>query len=210
MGNMYVSLKDFRIESKISESTIRNFIKEVLRFSKDLVRIIKNKYYLSKELVKYFKYPYKMSVSYYLFLLRNKGKRKNEVLLSTSWKEYLYDIKWDLWGHINYEPDLTIIDCMFQFYKVEKILRKEFGPGVKLFFTTERNKGGRKGFHNHFVLYSSDKSLLGSIKITIDLFFRRNGLSVTDVEKYIKEKKGLRYIMKEIDIIKDGYGLIET
>lgn len=210
MENIFVSLNDFRVKSKVSESTVRIFIKEVLRFNRNLVRIVKSKYYLSKDLVGYFKYPYRMSVSYYLFLLRNRGKRKYQLLLSTSWKEYIYDIQWDIWGHINYEPDLTLEDCMFQFYKVEKILRKKFVSGIKIFFTTERNKGGRKGFHNHFVLYSPDKSLLGSIKITIDSFFRRNNLSVTDIERYIKEKKGLKYIMKEIDIIKDGYGLIET
>jgi hypothetical protein len=210
MENLYVSIDDFIIDSLISESTLRKFIKDVLRYNTDLIRKIKNKYFLSKKLIDYFKYPYKMSVSYYLFLLRNKDKKKKTVSLSTSLKEYIYNIKWDLFGHISYEPDLSIVDCMFQFYNVEKVLSKEFGPGIKIFYTTERNKGGRRGFHNHFVLYSPDKSILGSIKIIIDIYFRKYGLSLTDIERYIGKYQGLDYIMKEVNIHKDGYDLIIT
>lgn len=208
MANLYISLNDFVFESLTADSTIRKFIKEIKRYNSVLVRKIKNKYFLSKELLGYFKYPYKISVSYFLYLLRNPGKRKNEVLLSTSWKEYLYDVEWDIWGHINYEQDLSLEECMFQFYKLNKTLRKKFGSGVKLFVTTERNKGGRKGFHNHFVLCSSDKTRIGFIKSTIDSFFRRNDLAITDVTKYIPDLGGLNYILKEIEILKDGYDLI--
>lgn len=210
MENIYVSINDFKVKSKISESTIRTFIKEVLRFNQDLIRIIKNKFYLSLELLDYFKNPHRMSVSYYLFLLRNRNKKKNKVLLSTSWKEYLCTTKWDMFGHVNYEHDLSLEDCMFYFYRVEKILKRKVGHGIKLFYTTEKNKGGRKGFHNHFVLYTSDKSKLGFIKNIIDSFFRKDGLSITDIGRYIMEKKGLKYILKEVDDIKDGYDLITT
>jgi hypothetical protein len=207
---LYISLNDFILESKRSDSTIRKFIKEIGMVNSTWVRTIKNRYYLNKRLLEYFLVPYKMSVSYFVFTYLNKSKRSKTRSLSESMLDHLKNKEWNYFGHISYEKETSMMDCMYLFDKVIKRIKKMVKCDVEIFYTSERNKIRNKGYHSHFVLYTSNLDENENIKNIIESFFRRNALGLTDITKYIKELDGLKYIMKDINVIKDGYGLIST
>lgn len=210
MDNVYISLNDFIIESKKSDSTIRKFIKEIDLANSHWVKKIKNRYYLNKRLLEYFTIPYKISFSYWVYAFVNRSNKPKCQSLSQAWEDYLLNKEWNYFGHVSYERETSMLDCMYLFDRLIKKIRKSIKSKVEIFYTSERNKIRRKGFHSHFVLYSSNVKDLENIKTIIDSFFRRNALGLTDIERYIRELDGVKYIMKEININKDGFGLITT
>lgn len=210
MDNVYISLNDFMIESKKSDSTIRKLIKDIGVMDPIWVRKIKNRIYLNKRLLEYYLVPYKMSVKYFVYTHLNKSKRTRIKSLSESMLDYLQSKEWSFIGHVSYERDTSMMDCMYLFDKTIKRIKRLVKCDVEIFYTSERNKIRNKGFHSHFVLYSSNAEELENIRNIIESYFRRNALALTEIQRYIRELNGLKYIMKEINIHKDGYGLIST
>ena len=64
---------------------------------------------------------------------------------------------------------------------------------LRIFFTTEPFTN-RKGYHNHFVLYCSDKNLNVDIEKDIATYFDGNRLQI---EPYNRYEAGLFYMVKE-------------
>lgn len=64
---------------------------------------------------------------------------------------------------------------------------------VRIFFTTEAFTN-RKGYHNHFVAYCSDKKLHEAIQQDIENYFDGNRLHV---EPYNRYEAGLFYMVKD-------------
>jgi hypothetical protein len=223
MNNIYISLTEFMLIVNKSETTVRRFIKEVLISCNSLIIKIKNKYYLDKVLLDYFKYPYsyRISVSYFIFKIIqypkmkvNKEKVKEEAYAQFEpYYETLYNdlsrVDWNLFCHVSYNREIPIEDCIYFFEKLYRKLKQKFGSQIYLFYTTEKDKS-RRGHHNHFLLYSSESDTLPGIKYFIDAFFRRNYLGLTDVRIYDRKKDGLRYIMKQVPQINDGFELLSN
>jgi hypothetical protein len=221
MNNNYISLTDFMLIVHKSESTIRRFIKEVLVSSNSLIIKIKNKYYMDKVLLDYFKYPYsyRISVSYFIFKIIQypKMKVKKEKMKEEAFSQFepyyesmyadLSRVSWNLFGHVSYHREISLVDCIYVFEKLYRKLKRKFGSQIYLFYTTEKDKS-RRGHHNHFLLYAFERDTLPGIKCFIDAFFRKNYFALTDVRIYDREKDGLRYIMKDIQIINDGFELL--
>lgn len=210
MDNVYISLDDFIIESKRSDSTIRKFIKDIGVANTIWIKKIKNKYYLNKRLLEYYMVPYKMSVSYFIYTHLEKSRIPRNTLLSESLLDHLDKHEWHFFGHVSYERETSMMDCMYLFDKVIIRIKKLVKCDVEIFYTSEKNKIRNKGYHSHFVLYASNTKELENIRNIVEYFFRKNALGLTDIQIYIRDLDGLSYIMKDIDANKDGYGFIST
>lgn len=223
MNKTYISLNDFISLSGKSKSLVREFLRMVKDLSNSFFIKVKNKVYIDKILLEYFKLPntYKVSVSYFIFRIINypRMKANNERMKEEAHSNYepyyetiyndLSQRSWDLFGHVSYTKEITIVDCIYLFEKLHKKLKKNFGSQIIMFYTTEKDKA-RKGYHNHFVLKTSDIDNIWEIKYFIDSYFRRNNRGITDIRKYEGSKQGLRYIMKDIPEVNDGFELLSN
>lgn len=211
-------MNDFIFQSGKSKSLVREFLRMVKDLSNSLIIKVKNKLYIDKILLEYFKLPnnYKVSVSYFIFRIINYPKMKVtrekmkkeansqfELYTETLYND-LSEIDWNLFGGVTYSKEVSIEDCIYFFEKLYRKLKRKFGSHICLFYTSEKDKA-RKSHHNHFVLKTSDIDNLWEIKYFIDSYFRRNNRGVTDIRKYDGSKPGLRYIMKDIPTINDGF-----
>ena len=218
MNNTYISLTEFMTIVHKSETTIRRFIKEVLINCNTLIIKVKNKYYLDKILLEYFKYPYsyRISVSYFIHSVIKKPARSPVTFSEYQFEPYyetmyndLSNIDWNIFGSVTYSREIPIVDCIYLFERLFRRIVRKFRCHVSLFYTTEKDKL-RKGYHNHFVFHATDCDALSEIKNFIDGYFRRNNLGLTDLRIYDWGKNGLRYIMKEIPQINDGFELLRN
>ena len=211
-------MNDFIVQSGKSKSLVREFLKRVKDLSNSFIIKVKNKLYIDKVLLEYFKLPnnYKVSISYFIFKIISYPKMKvnRESMKEEAHSQFvpyyetmytdLSQIDWNLFGHVSYNREIPIVDCIFLFEKLYIRLKRKFGSNVCLFYTTEKDKE-RRGYHNHLVLNTSDYDTLPGIKCFIDAYFRRNNLGLTDIRIYDRKKDGLRYIMKDLHIINDGF-----
>nr|WP_319401015.1 hypothetical protein [uncultured Carboxylicivirga sp.] len=121
-----------------------------------------------------------------------------------------YANKWNLFGSISYNGNLNIDSCNYQFYRLEKYLKKVFKLPFEIIYTTELNEVRGTGHHNHFVARVCSENDYMPLKRLIDAFFRNASLGLTDIRKYNQHLDGFGYILKDVDRLKDGFGIVNS
>lgn len=107
----------------------------------------------------------------------------------------LWEMNWTFFGTIAYSSDLDKKVCYRLMCTMYNELESKYGDAIdlRLFFTTEPFKV-RNGYHNHFVIYTSNSFYAESIAEDIREFFSYDRVDIVGYDKY---KAGLFYMTKE-------------
>lgn len=113
-----------------------------------------------------------------------------ESLQSTLWYK-----EWSHFVTVAYTHERNKKSCYRMMNGLYDMLIEQYGEvaDLRIFFTTEPFSN-RKGYHNHFVFYCSDKALNKAIEKDIATYFDGNRLQI---EPYNKYEAGLFYMVKE-------------
>jgi hypothetical protein len=106
----------------------------------------------------------------------------------------LWFMNWSYFVTVAYSHDRNKKSCYRIMNGLYDELVKKYGENaeVRIFFTTEQFTN-RNGYHNHFVVYCSDKKLNEVIQNDIAEYFNGNRLTV---EPYNRYEAGLFYMVK--------------
>jgi hypothetical protein len=107
----------------------------------------------------------------------------------------LWFMEWSFFVTVAYSHERNKKGCYRMMNGLYDELINKYGEmvEVRMFFTTEPFTN-RNGFHNHFVMFCSDKKLNEVIQNDIENYFAGNRLAI---EPYNKYEAGLFYIVKE-------------
>lgn len=136
-------------------------------------------------------------------LLRRRTKEINEP--SAFFRQFL----WTWYCHVSYEIPRNELACHNIMERYFERLQNRFQQYTfRLLYASERNKADN-GFHNHFVLYSSDGGNNIKVKEYTDSYFRSKGIgALTKIERYDPELNGVNYILKDIALVTDGWDIL--
>jgi hypothetical protein len=107
----------------------------------------------------------------------------------------LWEMEWTFFGTIAYSSDLDKKVCYRLMNTMYNELESRYGDitDLRLFFTTEPFDV-RNGYHNHFVINTSNTMLAESIAEDITEFFKYDRVDIVGYDKY---KAGLFYMTKK-------------
>jgi hypothetical protein len=107
----------------------------------------------------------------------------------------LWFMDWSFFVTVAYSHERNKKSCYRMMNGLYDELINKYGDSaeVRIFFTTEPFTN-RNGFHNHFVIYCSDKKLNELIQDEIEAYFYGNRVQI---EPYNKYEAGLFYMVKE-------------
>lgn len=190
----YLLLKDFLNQAKISKSTLYKFHRDYPVLKKE-TKLVSNRRLIPEEHLKYFNLQLFIEID-----LRQKKKvRELKSLIdcihdAPDYQFFYWRKHWDIYGTISYKNEEKAIGCYQRMVKLFEHLEHHYSSktNITLFFNTEEY-GVRNGHHNHFLLYCSERKLIGEIKEEIKRFF---SFDRVDLQKYNKHKPAVFYITK--------------
>lgn len=191
----YENLKKFIISTKASKSTIYRFYKknEELFAETDLKN---GKRMFPADHARYFDSEIMFDENK---ALRQENQSMRNLIDCLADKESLqhtfWQMDWSFFFTVAYKADRNKTSCFKQMHGLYDYLNQKYGASteIRLFFTTEPFPN-RKGCHNHFVVYASDKKLHEQIVTDIQDYFNYDR---TDVSVYDRYKAGLFYMSKD-------------
>jgi hypothetical protein len=189
------NIKEFEKRTNNSKSTIYRFYKKnpelwsetTLKNNKRLFPVTHAKYFDSEIMFDENK-----------ILVQENRSMKNVIdclMEKESLQARLWFMDWSYFVTVAYSHERNKKSCYRMMNGLYDELVKKYGENaeVRIFFTTEPFTN-RKGYHNHFVVYCSDKNLNEVIQNDIAEYFNGNRLSV---EPYSRYEAGLFYMVKE-------------
>lgn len=186
-------MNEFTSTISTSRSTVNRFYKKYKSLKKE--RKKESRYMLIPEShIKYFRMD--LMIEHELKLKKQVEQMKNLlecIRQGDDMQNFLWEMEWDLFATVSYKNimrALTCVETMNRFYQQIKEIAGE--SEVRLFFTTEAYMD-RKGHHNHFVCYCSDKTLIPAIQEHIEHTFSRDQV---DLQTYDENDTAIFYITK--------------
>ena len=191
-NELYVDIETFSANNNVSTKTVDRKLKHVELSSKNnfCIRVF-NKKFISPNL----------KVSDVLNFSATETLQGN-------WENFLRTFDWHYFATVRYSKKNSLLSArkhMETFFNVLSLIYPQ--NKLRMFFTTESNDEG--GFHNHFILWTDIKSAK-SVTGTFEKHFRGKGsvsFANTKINKYDPNQGGIGYILKELQIRKDGYDL---
>lgn len=190
----FENIKEFEKRTKTSKSTIYRFYgknpelwnETILKGNKRFFPIKHEKYFDSEIIFDENK-----------LLSQENRSMKNVIdclMEKDSFQSKLWFMEWSFFGTVAYSHERNKKSCYRLMNGLYDELISKYGElaEVRIFFTTEPFTN-RKGYHNHFVVYCSDKKLHEAISNEIAVYFDGNRL---DIEPYNKYEAGLFYMIK--------------
>ncbi|MBY0534434.1 MAG: hypothetical protein K2P88_01165 [Chitinophagaceae bacterium] len=187
------SLKEFMRRTKKSRSTIGRFYKRNPEKRAEI--IFRKKNYYPIEHARYFDSEIMFDVNKELTQENKTMRNVIECLMDReSMQTRLWYMEWSYFGTVAYKLERNKKSCRRMMQGLFDTLTERYGDqtDIRIFFTTEPFIN-RNGFHNHFVLFVSNKSLLQTILDEICLYFEYDR---SDFKPYNPFKAGLFYMVK--------------
>lgn len=189
------NIKEFIISTKASKSTIYRFYKK----NKDLfaeTKLRNGKRIFPVGHARYFDSEIMFDENKILRQENESMRNLIDCLEDKDSLQYtLWQMEWSFFFTVAYKHERNKKSCFKQMHGLYDYLLKKYGHAteLRLFFTTE-SFTGRKGHHNHFVIYIKDKKLHEQIVTDIQEYFSDDRVDVGIYDKY---KAGLFYMSKE-------------
>ena len=187
------TLKEFIKRTKTSRSSIYRFYKNNPELKSKI--IFRKKYYYPIEHAKYFDSEIMFDENKQLNL-ENKSMRNliNCLMDRDSLQMHLWYMDWSFFYTIAYKLERNKKSCRKMMDSLYETLLERYGDRttIRLFYTTEPF-ANRNGYHNHFVLYISNKSMEDAILDDINLYFEYDR---SENKIYDPYKAALFYMIK--------------
>lgn len=187
-------LKEFIKRTKVSESTIKRFYRKNPDLKSEI--IFRKRNYYPIEHARYFNSELLFDENKQLRQENNAMRNVINCLMDKdSLQKNLWYMEWSFFFTIAYKVERNKKSCFRMMHGLYDKLIEHYGDRteLRLFFTTEPF-ANRKGYHNHFVIYVSNKSLVEAITDEISLYFENDRV---DSSLYDKYKAGLFYMTKK-------------
>ena len=189
----YYDEKEFIVRAKISRSTLYRFYKKNEELKEETKLDYKRTYPESH--LRYFSSE-AMFDDYNVLKLENQSMRNvldclvdKESLPTTLW--YL---DWSFFVTVAYKAERNKTSCFKQMTGLYDYLLSKYGDDTRLrFFSMTEPFANRKGYHNHFVLYVSNKKLHEVITEEIKNYYIYDRV---DLKLYDRYNTGIFYISK--------------
>ena len=202
----YLTIKEFRRRSMKSDKTIRRLIETKKSYTSEtgssLVIKEKGRVHLHKDLLSLY-------VSEFYLWLEQDGYIRKKIKSINEYAEFFGKQEWTWFCHASYEKPHNVLTCHSIMNRFFDRLQKKFPAYTfRLLFASEKNPADN-GYHNHFLLYSTDGNQDPRVKVYADSYFRSNGIgALAKIEPYKKELNGINYILKEISMVPDGWDIL--
>lgn len=187
-------LKEFVKRTQVSESTIKRFYKKNPDLKAEI--IFRKKNYYPIEHARYFNSEIMFDENKLLQQENNSMRNVIDCLMDKdSLQTKLWFMEWSFFFTVAYKAERNKKSCFRMMHCMYDSLLEKYGDRteIRLFFTTEPFTN-RKGYHNHFVIFISNKSLAEQILDEISLFFEYDRVNYSLYDRY---KAGLFYAAKE-------------
>lgn len=186
-------LKDFLKRTQVSESTIKRFYRKNPELKAEI--IFRKRNYYPIEHARYFNSEIMFDENKQLRQENNAMRNVIDCLMDRdSLQMRLWYMDWSYFFTVAYKVERNKKSCFRMMHGLYDTLIERYGDRteIRLFFTTEPFTN-RNGYHNHFAIYISNKSLVESILDEINLYFEYDRV---DSSLYSKYKAGLFYMAK--------------
>ncbi len=186
-------LKEFVKRTQVSESTIKRFYRNNPELKAEVVKRKKNYYPI--EHARYFNSEIMFDENKQL-RQENSSMRNviNSLMDKESMQSTLWYMDWSYFCTAAYKLERNKKSCRRMMGGLYENLLERYGDRttIRLFYTTEPF-ANRNGYHNHFVIYISNKALENAIIDDISLYFEYDRL---DCKIYDPYKAALFYMVK--------------
>lgn len=190
----YIKLKEFLSQAQISKSKLYEFYRKYPEVFTE-TKITSNRRLIPEEHLKYFNLQLFIEID-----IRHKKKIRElksfiDCLHDAPEEQFfIWRKHWDIYGTISYRNEEKAKGCYNKMVKLFEHLQHHYSlkTNITLFFNTEEY-GVRNGYHNHFLLFCSERKLIGDIRKEIQNFF---SFDRVDLQKYNKHKPAVFYITK--------------
>ena len=188
------SLKQFIKTTKKSRSTINRFYKRNPELKAE-VKYNRGKNYYPNEHARYFDSEIMFDENK---ILNQENKSMKNVITCLMDKDTLqmrlWYMDWSYFITVAYKVERNKKSCYRMMHGIFDTLIERYGDqtDIRIFYTTEPFVN-RKGYHNHFVIDISNKSLVEVILDEISLYFEYDRI---DYRLYDPYKAGLFYMVK--------------
>ena len=187
-------LKEFVKRTGVSESTIKRFYRKNPELKAEI--IFRKKNYYPIEHARYFDSEIMFDENKALRQENKSMKNVISCLMDTgSLQMRLWFMEWSYFCTVAYKSERNKKSCFRMMHGLYDTLIERYGDRthIRLFFTTEPF-ANRNGYHNHFVIYVSNKSLMQTIIDDISLYFEYDR---SDFSPYDPYKAALFYMVKD-------------
>jgi hypothetical protein len=188
-------LQDFIKRTRKSKSTINRFYRKNPEYKEEVKRN-RGKNYYPIEHARYFDSEIMFDENKLLQQENNSMRNVIDCLMDRdSTQVRLWYMDWTFFYTVAYRAERNKKSCFRMMNGLYESLINEYGDrtDLRLFFTTEPF-ANRKGYHNHFVIYVSNKSLQEAITDHISLYFENDRV---DASLYDRYRAALFYMVKE-------------
>lgn len=205
-ANDYLTVKEFRHRSMKSDKTVRRLIENKKAHPSasgaNLIVKEKGRLYLHKELLSLY-------VSDFYLWLEENGLIRKKTKAINEYADFFKKLDWTWYCHASYEKPYNVLTCHSIMNRLfERLQRKFPAYAFRMLFASEQNSTNI-GYHNHFVIYSTDGHHDSKVKEYVDSYFRAKGIgALTKVERYDPAKNGVNYILKDIALVPDGWDIL--
>lgn len=189
------NLKEFIKRTKSSKSTIYRFYKKNNELWLE-TKIPNGKRLFPVEHAKYFDSEIMFDENKVLRLENQSMRNLIDCLMDKdSLQQTLWYMEWSFFVTVAYQAERNKKSCFRMMNAMYEDLVTKYGEltQIRIFFTTEPFNN-RKGYHNHFVLYVSNKKIHEQVLESINEFFNSDRLEIKQYDKY---KAGIFYSCKE-------------
>lgn len=186
-------LKEFLKRTQVSESTIKRFYRKNPELKAEV--IFRKKNYYPIEHARYFNSEIMFDENKQLWQENNAMRNVIDCLMDRdSLQMRLWYMDWSYFFTVAYKIERNKKSCFRMMHGLYDTLIERYGDRteIRLFFTTEPFTN-RNGYHNHFAIYISNKSLAETILDDINLYFENDRVESSLYSKY---KAGLFYMTK--------------
>ena len=199
------NIKDFEKRTKTSKSTIYRFYRKNNELMKE-TQLKNRKRFFPVSHAKYF--DSKLMFDEMKVLSQENRSMKNLIDClreKDSLPAKLWFMDWSFFITVAYRHERSKKSCYRMMNGLYEELERKYGEmtELRMFFTTEPFPN-RKSYHNHFVVYCSDKKLNEIIQNEIAEYFEGNRLTI---EPYNKYEPGLFYMVKE-GLVNEGWDIL--
>ena len=190
----YYDENEFKTKAKISRSTLFRFYKKNNELKAETK--LKGKRYYPENHLRFFNSE--IMFDEYKVLEKQNQSMKNvlDCLVDRdSLQATLWYLDWTFFFTVAYKSERNKKSCFNQMTGLYDYLLSKYGndTGLRLFFVTEPFTN-RKGYHNHFVIYISDKKLHEVITEEIKEYFSYDRV---DLQLYDRYNTAIFYMAKK-------------
>ncbi len=189
----YYDENEFKTKAKISRSTLFRFYKKNNELKAETK--LKGKRYYPENHLRFFNSE--IMFDEYKVLEKQNQSMKNVLdclIDKNSIQTTLWYLDWTFFFTIAYKSERNKKSCFKQMTGLYDYLLSKYGSktALRIFFVTEPF-ANRKGYHNHFVIYVSDKTLHEVITEDIKEYF---SFDRVDLKKYDRYNTAIFYMSK--------------